>query len=231
MNVPKLVEYLIIIAAFVILIMIFFSGSGGFAKAKSAASDTFGFFSKILPTVKVGVNETKSSGPALPTEETQQISALQRAVENMANSPNVECVYNVALFSGLEQSTLSIQYDSTAKATRFSVGGKIPGQEITSSRFSVADVQPCVIAGEAVTDLFVKRYFTNKSGKIAYTPVNAISISNEEIIYNGINGGSLSGREWLYKPDATHICFFPLEDGVSQDYFEDGSFEELNTCS
>lgn len=231
MNAPKLVEYLIVIALFVILVVIFYSGSGGFAKVKSAASDTIGWFSKLLPDVSVGINETKSSGPTLPVEETQQISALQRAVEAMKQSPKMDCVYNVALFSGLETSTLYVQYDSSAKATRFSVGGGAAGtQEITGSRFSIAGVQPCVIAGSS-TDLFVKKYFTEKSGMIAYTSVKAISITNEEITHDGINGGSLSGREWLYKPDAEHICFFPLNDGVSQSYFDRGSFERLRTCS
>lgn len=234
MNPSKLMEYVIVIAVFVLLVILFFSGSGGFAKVKSATSDTLGWFGKLLPNVGVGIDETKSSGVSLPVEENQQISALRRAVEAMKQSSKTDCVYNVEGFSNLKASSLSVQYDSTVDVTRFVVmGGAAGTQEITGSRFSLAGIQPCVIAGGEVTNLFEKRHFTSEGGMISYTSASSIRISQGKIVYDGISGGSLSGREWLYKPDATHICFFPSNGGLKSDYFESTTFENerLPACS
>ena len=173
--IERIIFMVVALFAVVALGYFFFFSNGGFSKADTVVTNaTLG----NLPEDTIPTFTTAS----IPANHREQILSLKSTIEQMLASDKENCFANYGGFTflGDHGTSLTLAYDSENSQTKFSVkGGNAGEQIITDLRFTINDLQPCVIAGnqEVVTN-FNNKYIL-QSGTVSgsdHYPVSSLNI-------------------------------------------------------
>ena len=204
------------------------------------------------PDVDIGLAELQAEDVSIPQEREAKVNAMKNVIENVLASDKSDCFATFGGFNNLGKddrtSTITMTYDSSLETTFFTVTDDI-GR--TYKSFSIAKMQPCVVAGDANSvENFVNHFFKNSllaQNSPYYSPVNRIEIKYSEDYVNGnviripefgdtaVNDKSnnFKSNGYIFKGGSNNICFFPTnaeidadEDGIDDNFFTDSSDSE-----
>jgi len=173
--IERIIFMVVALFAVVALGYFFFFSEGGFNKAGTVVTNaTLG----NLPEDQLPTFTTAS----IPANHREQILSLKSTIEQMLASDKENCFadYGGFTFLGDHGTSLNLDYDLENSQTKFSVkGGNAGEQIITDLRFTIKNMQPCVIAGTAeITANFNNKYIL-QSGTVSgsdHYPVSSLTI-------------------------------------------------------
>ncbi len=233
----RIVFYIITLVLLFVVVVILFGQSGAWEDLKEAVLGTIEFSEKVLPTVKVGLEEQKAD-VSIPDVHQKEIEKLRAAMQGMLGKGKENCFANYGKLPDLGEQgtslTLELKDDKTTLTVRGGAGGK---QIITGLYQEFSGMKPCVIAGTFGESKNFFDYFINGKEKLIhpyYRAVNSVTIFYST---QGFNGNRISAADanvvnkleddgWLFTPDGQNVCFFPTNDvsdfddgGIDNDYF------------
>ncbi len=233
----RIVFYIIPLVLLIVVIVILFGQSGAWEDLKDAVLGTIAFSEKVLPTVKVGLEEQKAD-VSIPDVHKKEIEKLSAAVKSMLGKGKENCFANYGGFSDLGEQGTSLAFELKGDKTALTVlGGAGGGQIITPLYPEFPGMKPCVIAGTfGESKNFFDYFISGKENLIHpyYRGVNSITIFYSTQRFNGnrISAADakivnkLEDKGWLFTPDGQNVCFFPTNDvsdfdngGIDNDYF------------
>lgn len=224
LTVEKIIGYTI---AIVVLLFLVFGGGDAFANTKNAANKIISW----LPDLSFGQKNLTASKPTVPETQQVEINKFKETLQKLMTSDKENCFVQFDGFSELPESVqLKLYHDDAVGGTVLTVSNK-PGEsthEQMVSTFVIDKMYPCVIGGGSVyTQGFYHNYLdpgdskeNNWNGNQVFNAITQpilfnldTTLVNENVINYGAGSVDFHGDHWLYKPDKTHICFFPTVNG------------------
>lgn len=224
MTWTKVVEYLIPIAAFVIIVGIIYFGSEGGLWGKTVELSKG--VKEMAPNVTFGAEESKAGKPIIAeTGGEEAINSLGETIELMLKKTNQNCFANYGGLPDFEKGTsIRFIYDGGSKTTMI-IKAKDGKQTVEMKEFP--GMIPCVIA-QGVGENFYYTFLEpdlNKVNGNTFFPVSNINILLDDGGYTGLTenridygGGPIDFEDgaWLFTPGKGYICFLPTEDGNAE---------------
>ncbi len=248
--ISKLVQYLILIAIFVIIVGVFYAKTGIFTKTTTGAEEGLG---RYIPNITLGADKLKGEKAAIPQEHQKEIAELKNTLQKMLDSEQGNCFIKFGGFSelGEEGTSIEMNYNSLEDTTNIIVLFGKEGKEavVRENGFSLKGMRPCVIAGSGIAGNFDRTFLNQEEGApssyfksvdrirldFRTEGVNANRISFGEHAQELNNFHDFEGHQWLFTPHSAkgrkEICFFPTTDGLLNcaargDLLDDDCFED-----
>ena len=234
----RIVFYIIPLVLLIVVIVILFGQSGAWEDLKDAVLSTIKFSEKVLPTVKVGLEEQKAD-VSIPDVHKKEIEKLSAAMKSMVGKGKENCFANYGGLSDWGEQGTSLTFESKGDKTTLTVRGGAGGKQIITDLYQeFPGMKPCVIAGTFGESKNFFDYFINDKEKLVHPYYRGVSSIN--IFYstqgffnrNRISAADakvvnkLEDNGWLFTPDGQKVCFFPTNDvsdsdtdGIDINYF------------
>ena len=233
----RIVFYIIPLVLLIVVVVILFGESGAWEDLKDAVLGTIAFSEKVLPTVKVGLEEQKAD-VSIPDVHKKEIEKLSAAMKSMLGKGKENCFADYGKLSDLGEKGTSLTFESKGDKTVLTVRGGAGGKQIITDLYQeFSGMNPCVIAGTFGESRNFFDYFINDKEKLIHPYYRAVSSVTIFYSTQGFNGNRISSADaqlinkledngWLFTPDGQNVCFFPTNDvsdfdngGIDNDYF------------
>ncbi|MBI2581641.1 hypothetical protein HYV87_00745 [Candidatus Woesearchaeota archaeon] len=236
----RIIFYVIPLLLLVVVSLVFFGQSGAWEDLKDAVLGA----SKLLPEVKVGLEEQKAE-VSIPDTHRESVGRIENTINNMLGSGKENCFAKYGKLSELGEAGTSLTFELKGDKTSLTVRGGSGGKQIITDLYAeFTKMKPCVIAGPGrITENF-RNYFLLAEEPLLHPYYHPVSSLTFFYSTSGVNENSISVPElglvndlndngYLFTPDGEHICFFPTNDFGDDDegladvvFTQEGFFSE-----
>ena len=230
----RIILYILPLLLLVVVGLVFFGQGGAWEDLKDAVLGA----SKLLPEIKVGLDEQKAE-VSIPDLHRESVGRIENTINNMLGSGKENCFANDGKLPELGEAGTSLTFELKGDKTSLTVQGGSGGKQMITDLYSeFENMKPCVIAGPGrITENF-RDYFLLAEEPLLhpyYRPVSSLTLFYST---SGVNENSISIPElglvndlndngYLFTPDGEHICFFPTNDfGDDNDGLADAAFTQ-----
>ena len=236
----RIIFYVIPLLLLVVVSLVFFGQSGAWEDLKDAVLGA----SKLLPEVKVGLEEQKAE-VSIPDTHRESVGRIENTINNMLGSGKENCFAKYGKLSELGEAGTSLTFELKGDKASLTVRGGSGGKQIITDLYAeFTKMKPCVIAGPGrITENF-RNYFLLAEEPLLHPYYHPVSSLTFFYSTSGVNENSISVPElglvndlndngYLFTPDGEHICFFPTNDFGDDDegladvvFTQEGFFSE-----